>query len=231
MSEFYRLRRTTIKDVSGYAGFIIGFFGSAPFAWPYLVAQAEDGDFTRGVWHFLLIIGAGAIVCAGIGLVFGAGIGWVWERLHRLRRGDSPVSEVARPPHRGEAALPQTKRQGGDGAPPLGPEQLVGRRLDSVTFRTDTIELGFGGPFVRLHSHPTITTGGVRHRLSETGGRDALCALIGATVDRMDLTPGRTIQVHFADGSSLSIPISTPDGADPVAAQVVPGVSATVVVW
>ena len=38
-SEYYHLRRTAIKDLAAYCGFLLGFLGSAPLAWELLASQ------------------------------------------------------------------------------------------------------------------------------------------------------------------------------------------------
>lgn len=86
LSEYYRLGRTRIKDLSALFGFLAGWFGSAPLAWPYIRAGFESGDFTSGVMRFLGVIFGAGIACGLVGLALGAVLGWLWERLHRLRR-------------------------------------------------------------------------------------------------------------------------------------------------
>jgi hypothetical protein len=49
ISEFYKLRRSAIKDISSYLGFLVGFIGSAPFAWGLLAVQLDAGRFARGL--------------------------------------------------------------------------------------------------------------------------------------------------------------------------------------
>src|SRR5436190_17351136 len=86
ISEFYSLRRTSIKDLAAYCGFLVGFLGAAPLAWPRLTAEIDRGNFVLGLWYFFGIV-AIAAVCAGlVGLGVGFLIGSVWERFHRYRR-------------------------------------------------------------------------------------------------------------------------------------------------
>ncbi|HEY3258132.1 MAG TPA: hypothetical protein VGJ64_04700 [Gemmatimonadaceae bacterium] len=87
LSEFYILRRTTIKDLAAYCGFLIGFIGSAPFAWPLLTAEIDRGNFVLGLWYFFGLVSVAAVSMGIVGLGAGFILGWVWERYHRYRRG------------------------------------------------------------------------------------------------------------------------------------------------
>ena len=86
LSEFYHLRRTAIKDVCAYVGFLAGFIGAAPFAWGLLGDQLASGAFVRGLWYFFGIVVAAGIFTGIAGLGIGAVAGILWEQLHRYRR-------------------------------------------------------------------------------------------------------------------------------------------------
>lgn len=199
MSEFYQLRRNTIKDVAGYLGFVLGFFGSGPLAWPYLVSQSDGGDFAKGVAFFLAVITVGGLFGGAIGMALGAGIGSFWERVHRAMRR-APAAETSsnaaastlppRAPSRTPARLP--------------PAALAGRRLDSVTFRGGEIDLRLDSALVRT-THATPVENGVRHPLPEPGSRDALCALIGTRVESAG-DAGGILSLHFGKGRAVEIP-------------------------
>ncbi|MEO8577213.1 MAG: hypothetical protein ABI556_10955, partial [Gemmatimonadales bacterium] len=87
LSEFYQLRRTTIKDLASYIGFLAGFIGSAPFAWGLLASELDSGTFVRGLWYFFGIVVAAGIFCGIAGLGIGFVAGSFWEQFHRHRRG------------------------------------------------------------------------------------------------------------------------------------------------
>ena len=95
MSEFYSLRRSSIKDTTGLLLFVAGWLGSAPFAWPYIKAGFETGDATAGVFRFAVVVFGSAIACGVAGLGLGAAGGWVWERAHRRWRVTHPPVEQA----------------------------------------------------------------------------------------------------------------------------------------
>jgi GNAT superfamily N-acetyltransferase len=75
-----------MTDMAGYVGFVIGFVGSAPFAWKYLSSGFEINDPGTGMLYFIGIVVAAGLVVGLAGLLLGAGAGFVWERAHRWRR-------------------------------------------------------------------------------------------------------------------------------------------------
>jgi hypothetical protein len=86
ISEYYQLRRTAIKDIASYLGFLAGFIGSAPFAWGRLAVQLDAGRFARGLWYFFGIVTVAGILSGIAGMGIGVAAGYVWEKLHRHRR-------------------------------------------------------------------------------------------------------------------------------------------------
>lgn len=176
---------------------MIGFFGSAPLAWPYLSSQAENGDFARGVGVFFAVIAGGAILSGTFGLLLGSGIGWAWEQTHRYRRqrwraSDDGPTPVATSP------LPWTP------IPRRQPGELAGRALESITYRLDSIELGFGS-IRRRAPLPSVTVarGDQVHDLSEPQARDVLQTLLGQKVRRVADAGDGTIELEFLDGVAI----------------------------
>ena len=86
MSEFYELRRNSITDISAFFGFLIGFLGSGPLAWPYLSVGFQTGEIVRGFTYFIGITFGSGVACGILGLAAGRGLGWLWERAHRYAR-------------------------------------------------------------------------------------------------------------------------------------------------
>jgi GNAT superfamily N-acetyltransferase len=97
LSEYYTLRRQAIKDVTGLIAFIIGWFASAPFGWPYIIAGFETGAVTKGVAQFLVAVFGGACLAGLTGLALGSVGGFVWERVHRALRARRPPSPQSLP--------------------------------------------------------------------------------------------------------------------------------------
>jgi len=86
LSEFYSLRRNAITDLSAFFGFLIGFLGSSPIAWPYLQVGFQTQEIVKGfTWFIVITLGSG--VALGIlGLGVGRLIGGLWEGGHRVVR-------------------------------------------------------------------------------------------------------------------------------------------------
>ncbi len=115
MSEFYALRRNAITDLSAFFGFLIGFLGSTPIAWPYLQVGFQTEEIVKGfAWFIVITFGAG-VALGIVGLGVGRMIGSVWEGGHRVVRrakgqefavDDAPVlveqASVVPPSPRGE---------------------------------------------------------------------------------------------------------------------------------
>lgn len=93
MSEFYKQRRTSIKDGVGLVAFIFGWFAAAPFAWPYISAGFDNGDPAKGVLRFFFVVLAVGMASGALGLVLGTVSGWAWERVHRSRRSNTPEAD------------------------------------------------------------------------------------------------------------------------------------------
>ncbi len=225
-SEYYHLRRTAIKDLAAYCGFLLGFLGSAPFAWELLASQLDVGNFARGLWYFFGIVTAAGIFAGIAGLGVGFVVGVTWEQLHRFRR---------RARAREKAALENSRKRpsAGDSSDdrqsvpaPIGSSEgesprlrlvstpapfpdLTGRRLGSIRFLTRTVEIDFGGIVVEVSGSPLVTAGPRRFRYPEPGARDALCALIGSRVVELSFSPGDRAEMRFDTGWQLSIPRSS----------------------
>ncbi|MEP6507229.1 MAG: hypothetical protein ABJC63_03315 [Gemmatimonadales bacterium] len=224
-SEYYYLRRTAIKDLAAYCGFLLGFLGSAPFAWELLASQLDEGNFARGLWYFFGIVTAAGIFAGIAGLGVGFVIGVSWEQLHRFRRRTRAKKKAAlenarslnapsKPP--GELELVPTPVAADSGRPrlrlismPAPFPDLTGRRLASVRFRSLTVEIDFGGIIVEVSGSPLVTAGSKRFRYPEPGARDALCALIGSRVEKVSLSAGDRAEMRFDTGWELSIPRSS----------------------
>ena len=107
MSEFYSLRRNAITDLSAFFGFLAGFLGSTPIAWPYLQVGFQTQEIVKGfAWFIVITFGAG-LALGIVGLGVGRIIGSVWEGGHRVVRrakgrefaaDDIPMPAVATAP-------------------------------------------------------------------------------------------------------------------------------------
>ena len=86
MSEFYSLRRNAITDMSAFFGFLIGFLGSSPIAWPYLQVGFQTQEIVKGFTWFIVITFGSGVALGVIGLGVGRLIGGLWEGGHRVVR-------------------------------------------------------------------------------------------------------------------------------------------------
>lgn len=86
MSEFYALRRNAITDLSAFFGFLAGFLGSTPIAWPYLQVGFQTQDIVKGFTWFIGITFGVGVLAGIIGLGVGRVIGWLWENSHKVVR-------------------------------------------------------------------------------------------------------------------------------------------------
>ncbi len=215
LSEFYQLRRTTIKDLSAYVGFLTGFIGAAPFAWNLLSDQLASGAFVRGLWYFFGIVVAAGIFAgiAGLGLGYVGGV--LWEHFHRHRRREK-LKAKAQAESNPADTVAASKTSDSVDAPRLqlvsldSPEvpDLNGRTLVSVRFHTGGIQLDLSGMRLDVRGNPLIITGLQRVRYPDAGSRDALCSLIGDRIDAVRAPSAERIEIHFASGCEVVIPRS-----------------------
>ena len=207
ISEYYSLRRTSIKDLAAYCGFLVGFLGAAPLAWPRLTAEIDRGNFVLGLWYFFGIVAIAAVCTGLIGLGVGFVIGSVWERCHRYRRArrdrnnpraPEPISTTVPPNEPPRLQLVGAERR-------QGPD-LIGRRLDSVRFFAHTVEFEFGGIIIGVSGDAAIVAGATRIAYPEAGSRDAFCRVIGSRVDEMRRNPAGDVELDLDSGWGLVLP-------------------------
>jgi GNAT superfamily N-acetyltransferase len=87
VSDYYAVRRTTIADLVAFLGFLVGFIGSSPIAWPYLSVGFTTGNITSGFFYFIVIICGSGVIGGLVGLAVGHAVARVWEQAHRSMRG------------------------------------------------------------------------------------------------------------------------------------------------
>ena len=93
--------------------------------------------------------------------------------------------------------------------------RLEGMPVLAVYFVQDYVELFFGGPVLRALAEPVIEARGHVWRFPDTGSRDALCELIGATVVHVAVETDVAIRLEFDSGQKFTIPLDTdPPGVE-----------------
>ncbi|MDQ6829886.1 MAG: GNAT family N-acetyltransferase [Gemmatimonadota bacterium] len=76
--------------MTGLAGFLLGFIGTAPLAAPFIAKGYAREHFVGGLAQFLaIVLGAGTLFGI-VGLRFGVTLGSMWERRHRQHRRYQP---------------------------------------------------------------------------------------------------------------------------------------------
>lgn len=137
MSEFYSLRRNAITDLSAFFGFLIGFLGSTPLAWPYLQVGFQTQEIVKGfAWFIAITFGAG-VALGIVGLGVGRMVGSVWEGGHRVVRkakGKEFAVDDAPPPASEPPVFPLTRSSG------IGPADIP-RPSIRLAFALDAREL------------------------------------------------------------------------------------------
>ena len=110
---------------------------------------------------------------------------------------------------------------------------LQGAQLSAVCFVRSYVELNFDGPILRLLAPPVVSYAGKTLQFPAERSRDALCALIGRTVQHTEDLPDRLIVVF--PNASIEMPKASPDAGPEVAhfvplAEGIPDV-ASMVIW
>jgi len=93
-----------------------------------------------------------------------------------------------------------------------GLEMIVGESLSSVEFVMDYVRLGFNDSTLTSFVGPQVQD--LDRILSETdsGYRDALCALIGVVVSNADVHEEEFLRITFEDGRAITVSLRA-DGA------------------
>lgn len=94
-----------------------------------------------------------------------------------------------------------------------GLEGIVGEFLSSVEFVMDYVQLRFCGAMLTTYRRPHVQIGYRTYLPSETGYRDALCSLIGETVEDTEVCERLFLRVAFGDGRSIRVPLNAEDPA------------------
>lgn len=125
--------------MSAFFGFLIGFLGSSPIAWPYLQVGFQTQEIVKGFTWFIVIIFGSGVALGILGLGVGRLIGGLWEGGHRVvRRAKGREFAVDDLP--ADLVEPETIP---DPSPELGPTDIpdVAIRLAFAVSADDLIEL------------------------------------------------------------------------------------------
>lgn len=110
-------------------------------------------------------------------------------------------------------------------------QSLLGRQANAVCFVMDYVEVHFDGPIFRCIADPELTHQERAWRFPEPGSRDGLCELIGRNLEAVDERDGLALQLHFADGYVLTVPLGPGRDFGGESAHFVPGLNEPISVW
>jgi hypothetical protein len=107
-------------------------------------------------------------------------------------------------------------------AQPFRVTDLAGEQFTVVAFVMDYVEFHFNGPVLRSLTNPIVQTEAGRAEFPAPGSRDALCTLIGSTVDVASVHAGDRIEIRTAENQTLIVPLDEASRRGPEAAHLVP---------
>ena len=86
--------------------------------------------------------------------------------------------------------------------------ELLGQEITGVAFGRQGVEFRFAADIVRSIADPCVTIGQSTYCFPKAGSRDALCLVIGSTVETVDLTPGGHLEFSTSNGCRVRIPLA-----------------------
>jgi hypothetical protein len=86
------------------------------------------------------------------------------------------------------------------------PADLVGREISAVAFARDCVEFHFDGPVLRSRADPQVTVGEAVYHFPKPGSRDAICLVIGATVQSLSVDESRHLEFATSNGCRVRLP-------------------------
>lgn len=86
-------------------------------------------------------------------------------------------------------------------------KDLIGREISAVAFVRDYVEFHFDGPILRSRADPQVAVGEAVYWFPKPGSRDALCLVIGATVQTLDLDDSRHLEFTTSNGCRVRLPL------------------------
>jgi hypothetical protein len=101
------------------------------------------------------------------------------------------------------------------------PTGLVSEELNVIAFVMDYVEFHFNGPRLTALTDPHVRIGSQTWTFPRPGSRDALCALIGRTVQVVSIKTDEHILLDFGE-ATLIIPLDEDSLSGPEAAHSVP---------
>ncbi len=94
-----------------------------------------------------------------------------------------------------------------------GLEAVVGEFLSSVEFVMDYVQLRFCGAMLTAYRRPHVQLGYRTFLPGDAGYRDALCSLIGETVEDTEVCERVFLRISFGDGRSIRVSLNPDEAA------------------
>ena len=110
-------------------------------------------------------------------------------------------------------------------------DQLVGEQISAIAFVLDYVEFHFSGPVLRSLSHPSVASNTSRMCFPEPGSRDALCCVIGSTVQSVKLDEKVALELTTSNDLRITIPLDSRSRRGPEAMHFIPEVNKPIQVW
>jgi hypothetical protein len=86
-------------------------------------------------------------------------------------------------------------------------KDLIGREITAVAFARDGVEFHFDGSILRSRADPRVAIGDAVYCFPKPGSRDALCLVIGATLQSLDLDETRHLEFTTSNGCRVRLPL------------------------
>ncbi len=97
-------------------------------------------------------------------------------------------------------------------------EVLIGEELVSVEFLLDTLALHIGDNTLTLYAWPLVADAeGISLGFGQPGYRDALCFVIGLTVEKVIFNEGLELAIEFDNGVVIALSLREEDLSSPEA--------------
>ena len=86
-------------------------------------------------------------------------------------------------------------------------KDLIGREISAVAFVRDYVEFHFDGPILRSRGDPQVAVGEAVYCFPKPGSRDALCLVIGAIVQSLNLDDSRHLEFTTSNSCRVRLPL------------------------
>jgi hypothetical protein len=96
-----------------------------------------------------------------------------------------------------------------------GLDIIIGEFMSSVEFVMDYIQLHFNGSTLTAYTCPDVHIAINTIRPTESGYRDTLCNLIGATVERTEIRENDCLRIIFTESRVITISLRPEDAVGP----------------